>query len=121
MTKLDRHHDLKTCWRYLQQALAVLGMLLLVLSPLAMQDDAQAADRDQGMSISLDSSESHHDEQGDYGSAQCCHEAAGCSAIVLTKPFVMSKPTPMPQTFCRRLPELWQGRQAPPKLRPPIL
>ena len=121
MIQPHRHHHLKSCWRYLQQALVVLSVVMLVLSPLAVHEDAHAGHGDQHMSISLDGSEGHHDGQGDEDTARCCHPAAGCAAIVLTKPFVISEPMMIPQTFCRRLSELWQGRQAQPKLRPPIL
>ncbi len=121
MTQPDRHHHLKSCWSYLQQALVVLSVVMLVLSPLAVHDDAHAGHVDQHMSISLDGSERHHDGQDDDDVARCRHPAAGCTAIVLTKPFAMSEPTPLLRTFCRRLSELWQGRQAQPKLRPPIL
>ena len=120
MNQAHRQHTCKTGWILLQHVLAVLAVLMLVLSPLAGHNDAHAGKGDQHLSVSIELPDSHHDND-ETDAAQCCHPAAGCAAIVVGKPFAVLQPVTMPLALCQSAEAPWQGRQAEPRLRPPIL
>ncbi len=120
MNQAHRQHLRKTGWIRLQQVLAALAVLMLVLSPLAGHDDAHAGQGDQHMSISIEMPDPNPGNDETDG-AQCCHPAAGCAALVLGKPVAVLQPMTLSLSFRLSAAALWQGRQAEPRLRPPIL
>lgn len=120
MKKAARQNTHKTGWTLLQQALAVLAVLMLAFSPLAGHGDAHAGQGDQHMSMALEMPDTHHDE-GEAAASLCCHATAVCAGIVLTKAVVVSQPVTLSLVFRQIGTALWQGRKAEPKLRPPIL
>lgn len=107
-----------TGWTLVRQAIGVLAVLMLVLSPLA--GHAYAGQDHMCVSISAEVPDADLGD-GATGSAQFCRVAVGCAGIALTTPFALSEPVAMSLAFRRIGTELWQGRQAEPKLRPPIL
>ena len=120
MTQAMQQHTLKSGWTLLQQALLVFAVALLVFSPLAGHGDAHAGQMDRHMSIAAELPDNHH-EDGEADTSLCCHASAVCASIVLTKPVVVSQPMTLSLVFRQSGTALWQGRQAEPKLRPPIL
>lgn len=120
MISLRNFSHLSVVWAHAQRALAVLAVLMIVFSPFVGHHDGHAASIDAATAIVID----HHsspDGDADANNDGCCHPAAGCAAMVLSKTPKLAERFVVAARLFLRSSQLWEGHPAVPNLRPPIL